>query len=54
MLGDKAYDSAELRDGLDRRGPSRSFQIAATGKNHSDSASVYTNYAGASKVRSTG
>ena len=54
MLGDKAYDSAELREELMSVEPSRSFQIAATGNNHSASANAYISYAGASRVRSTG
>jgi hypothetical protein len=54
MLGDKAYDSAELREDLHERGTNRSFQIAATGNNRSASASVSTSCAGASKTRSTG
>ena len=53
-LGDKAYDSAELREELDERGTKRSFQIAATGNNPSASASVSTGCAGASRMRSTG
>ena len=54
MLGDKAYDSAELREDLHEREPSRSFQIAATGNNRSALASASTSCAGASRARSTG
>src|SRR5947209_8959193 len=46
MLGDKAYDSAELREDLHERG--------ATGNNPSASASASTSCAGASRARSTG
>jgi hypothetical protein len=54
MLGDKAYDSAELREELDQREPGRSFQTAATGSSLSASANVSTSFAGASKLHSTG
>jgi transposase len=54
MLGDKAYDSAELREELDERGTRRSFQTAAIGSNRSASASASTSFAGASKLHSTG
>jgi IS5 family transposase len=57
MLGDKAYDSAELREELDERGtrpviPNRSN--TATGSNRSALASASTSFAGASKLHSTG
>jgi hypothetical protein len=50
MLGDKAYDSAKLRDDLCET--SRSFPIAATGNSRSASASVRTSCAGASRAPS--
>ena len=46
MLGDKAYDSAELREELDERGTKPVIEIAATGNNPSASASVSTGCAG--------
>src|SRR5262245_47821718 len=45
MLGDKAYDSTELREELNKR---------AIGSNRSASASVSTSCVGASRVHSTG
>jgi IS5 family transposase len=53
MLGDKAYDSAELREELDERG-TKPFPTAATGSSRLVSASASTSCAGASRVRSTG
>jgi hypothetical protein len=53
MLGDKAYDSAELREDLDERGTSRSFPIAATEGNRSASTNVSTGFAGGSRMPST-
>ena len=55
MLGDKAYDSDELREELDERGtkpviPNRSNQQATAPLQQSAS----TSYAGGSRVRSTG
>jgi hypothetical protein len=52
--GDKAYDSAELREKLINVEPGRSFQTAATGSGRSAPASVSTGYVGASKLHSTG
>jgi transposase len=54
MLGDKAYDSAELREELDGREPRRSFQIAPTESSRSVSTSASTNCPGASRPRLTG
>jgi hypothetical protein len=56
LLGDKAYDSAELRNALDERGtkPTIPNPIAATGNSRSASASVSTNFVGASRAPSTG
>jgi Transposase DDE domain len=48
MLGDKAYDSNELRDELDQR---ESFPTVPTENVHSPSASASTSCAGASRVR---
>jgi hypothetical protein len=53
MLGDKAYDSAELREDLHERGTKPVFQIAATENNHSALASVSKSCAGASRAPST-
>jgi hypothetical protein len=53
MLGDKAYDNAELREALDERGTKPSFRTAATGSNRSASQSASTSFAGASRVPST-
>ena len=53
MLGDKAYDSAELRDDLDQRGTKPVIPNAATGNSRSASASVYTSCAGVSRAPST-
>jgi hypothetical protein len=52
MLGDKAYDSAELRLGWRIAEPSRSFLIAATESNRSTSTSVSTKNDGGSKMPS--
>src|SRR3954462_2430914 len=49
MLGDKAYDSAELRKELDERGTKPIIPNRCTGNSHSASASASTNYAGASR-----
>jgi hypothetical protein len=54
MLGDKAYDSAELRDGLDKRGTKPVIPNRCNRKKPFSFSKVYTNCAGASKVRSTG
>jgi len=54
MLGDKAYDSAELREKLDERGTRPVIPNRSNRKTPSASASVSTSCAGASKVRSTG
>jgi IS5 family transposase len=54
MLGDKAYDSAELREELDERGTKPVIPNRCNRKNRSASASVCTSCAGASRVRSTG
>ena len=54
MLGDTAYDGDGLREELDQRGPSRSFQTTPTESTRSASTSASTSYAGGSRVRSTG
>jgi hypothetical protein len=54
MLGDKAYDSAELREELHERGTKPIIPTAATGSNRSALASASTSFAGASSVHSTG
>jgi len=54
MLGDKAYDSAELRDELLERGTKPVIPTAATESSGSASASASTSCAGASKRPSTG
>jgi len=53
LLGDKAYDSAELREEFDHAGPSQSFPTAATESSRSPSTSACTNCAGASRMPST-
>jgi transposase len=54
MLGDKAYDSAELREDLHERGTKPIIPNAATGNNRSASISMSTSCAGALRARSTG
>jgi len=54
MLGDKAYDSAELRDQLHERGTKPVIPTAAQEATVPPSASVSTSFAGASNVLSTG
>jgi len=54
MLGDKAYDSAELREQLDERGTKPIIPTAATGRSRSASANASTSCVGASRLRSTG
>jgi transposase len=54
MLGDKAYDSNELRDELTQRGTKPVIPNAATESAASHSASVSTNCLGVSRARSTG
>jgi hypothetical protein len=52
MLGDRVYDSAELRDQLHERGTKP--VIPNRRSNRSASASASTSYAGASNAHSTG
>jgi hypothetical protein len=52
MLGDKAYDSAEWATGCMNVEPSRSFPIAAIGRNRSASTSISTSFVGASRMPS--
>jgi transposase len=53
LLGDKAYDSNELRDELSAEA-SQPFPTASIGSARSPSANASTSSAGASRVRSTG
>jgi transposase len=53
MLGDKAYDGAELREDLHERG-TKPVIPNLTGNNRSVLASVSTSCGGASRARSTG
>jgi IS5 family transposase len=54
LLGDKAYDSAELRGKLDERGTRPVIPNRSNRKPPSASASASTNFAAASKLHSTG
>jgi hypothetical protein len=54
MLGDKAYDSAELREELDEGGTKPVIPNRSTGSNRSASANASKSFAGASKLHSTG
>ena len=54
MLGDKAYDSAELHEELDERGTKPVIPNRCNRKQPSASISAFTSFAGASRVRSTG
>ena len=49
MLGDKAYDSAELRNGLDERGTNPVIANRATESSRSASINAFISYDGASK-----
>jgi hypothetical protein len=52
MLGDAAYDSAELREQLDEHGTKPAFPIVAIGNSRSLSTSASTSCAGVSRLRS--
>jgi hypothetical protein len=54
MLGDKAYDSAELRDDLDQRGTKPVIPNRCNRKQPFSFSSVCTSCAGASRAPSTG
>jgi len=54
MLGDKAYDSAELRDELDERGTKPVIPNRSNRNSHSASTSASTSFAGASRLHLTG
>ena len=54
MLGDKADDSAELRDELDERGTKPVIETAAIASNRTASRNASTSFAGASRALSTG
>ena len=54
MLGDKAYDSAELREELDERGTKPVIPNRSNSKQPFSFSSASTNYAGASRAPSTG
>jgi IS5 family transposase len=54
MLGDKAYDSAELRADLNQRGTKPIIPNRCNRKQPFSSASVFTSCAGASRAPSTG
>ena len=54
LLGDKAYDSAELRQWLEERGTTPSSQTSPTASSLSASTGEHTNGATASRMRSAG
>jgi IS5 family transposase len=54
LLGDKAYDSAEMRKDLDERGTKPVIPNRSNRKQPTASQSASINSAGGSRVRSTG